>query len=251
MVDRERRGARGVGDPHRRLQVNEPDWNLRKNHWTSLSSQDPYFIKLELLQSYRHTKILANQVVLNWCWLMRADAHAQSQICKWRLQWLKTWKWSTWGVRHDTTLLPEAWSRIANIIYNSPFGVSDIPNHAAAIINGDVLDWPGDPIWTDLSRPCGRKPIDPTGCIVGLERFLNKPIPYRTPRSEKVPQDYWASPFTGAYDVFRYLPSRVPDDPPECFDSLATPLIQRPRRTFGEGRVCKYSSKRREKEGRV
>lgn len=244
VMDEKPQGVRGVNDPNRKISDFEAQTLHRIKLWNNLVLRSPEQITQErskLVNCWRHSAKLASQLVDKWDWLMQTNPEVQSQICKWRLRWLKGWKRPKHGVQGDTTLLPATWSRIANILHNSPYLVADIAPHAAAILNLDA-DWDNG-IWTDLARPGKQFPIDGTKCSVFPAPTMNKPRRYRSPRAQKVQQLSWAVPRMETCDPYRYLRSRRPEVLPDYKDFLLTPVGRTPKGRFGAGRIYKSSSK--------
>lgn len=245
-------GALGVNDPTRKLHRREAEIAVRVNLLGPLAMRTGEQVVSDrgrIIKSWHHTTRLAEQLVEKWDWLMQTDPEVQGQIRKWRLNWQKAWKWSQYGVKGDTTLLPATWSRIANIIYNSPYHAPDLARQAAAMINLDVVNW--DTVWTDLSSPGKQSPVNGTRCRVSRERRLNKPRRYRTQRSLKVEQYSWAATPMDAYVPFRYLRSKRPEEIPTSRNALSIPFAQTTKGRFGPGLIYKISSKHRANLARV
>lgn len=238
-----------VNDPRRWLAEREVEAQRRISLWNKLGERPDEQVILDrdaIINCWHHTFRLAEALAENWLWLLQTEPEVQSRICKWRLRWQKAWKRSQHGVKEDATLLPAAWSRISNILYNSPYPVSELGSHAAAIINLDAEIWDHDTIWTDFSKRGMQEPIDGTHCGVYQESRLDKPSRFRTPRSQKSEQPPWAVPQSGAsqYHPYRYLRSKRPEEIQTDKDHLSKPFIQTSKGRFDTARIYKTSSKR-------
>jgi len=233
--------ARGVQDPGRKVLVRVAQAALRSKLWESFAI-DPREKVGRIIDSRERTGVLAKELAERWCWLMGDDPIQQSNICKWRLRWLKALKNSQCGTGRDTTLLPAAWGRINNIMNNSPYFVADLPRHAASIINIDPLVQ-SEGVWTDLSIRGTQKPVDGRACFVFQEHTLNKPDICRSWRSLQHHRFSWEVPPMDRYNALRYLPSRRPEEPVEYRDYLGELTSQTVRGRVQFNLISKKSSR--------